>query len=109
MFIHSGEYDIFVYFENFLLANMPIHAVVSENSPESATVVLRGHGLAGARVGEEAEIIIDGKDAGDGEPEVTLTGVKSDIKVRLIAIGPRLYKALYEPRISGRKLQCYLC
>ena len=83
---------------------MPIHAIVNENSMEGVTVVLRGHGLAGARVGEEAEIVIDGKDAGDGEPDVTLTGVKSDIKVKLIAIGPRLYKALYEPRIPGTYL-----
>ncbi|KAH9416793.1 hypothetical protein DERP_011908 [Dermatophagoides pteronyssinus] len=99
-----GEYDIYIYFENFLLPKMPIHAIVNENSMEGVTVVLRGHGLAGARVGEEAEIIIDGKDAGDGEPDVTLTGVKSDIKVKLIAIGPRLYKALYEPRIPGTYL-----
>ncbi|KAH9526951.1 hypothetical protein DERF_001005 [Dermatophagoides farinae] len=99
-----GEYDIFVYFENFLLPKMPIHAVVNENSMEGVTVVLRGHGLAGARVGEEAEIVIDGKDAGDGEPDVSLTGVKSDIKVKLVAIGPRLYKAIYEPRIPGTYL-----
>lgn len=83
---------------------MPIHAVVNENSMEGVTVVLRGHGLAGARVGEEAEIVIDGKDAGDGEPDVSLTGVKSDIKVKLVAIGPRLYKAIYEPRIPGTYL-----
>ena len=81
---------------------MPIYANVSENNSDGATVVLKGHGLAGARVGEETEIIIDGKEAGDGEPEVTLTGVKSDIKVRLNHLGPRLYKAMYTPRLPGK-------
>lgn len=85
-----------------LLPKMPILAQVCDNSSEGATVVLKGLGLAGARVGEESEIIIDGKDAGDGEPEVTLTGVKSDIKVKLQAIGPRLFKAIYTPRLSGK-------
>lgn len=80
---------------------MPIKALVNENNEDNVTVVLRGHGLAGARVGEEAEIIIDGKDAGDGEPKVTLTGLKSNIKVKLIPIGPRLYKALYESKQPG--------
>lgn len=84
---------------------MPIQVIVSENTSDGATVVLKGHGLAGARVGEETEIIIDGKDAGDGEPEVTLTGVKSDIKVKLNAVGPRLYKAVYTPRLPGKMAQ----
>ena len=82
---------------------MPIIATVCENNSEGATVVLKGHGLAGARVGEETEIVIDGKDAGDGEPEVTLTGVKSDFKVKLQALGPRLFEALYTPRLSGMR------
>lgn len=99
-----GDYELFVYFENLLLPKMPIQTVVSENTSDGATVVLKGHGLAGARVGEETEIIIDGKDAGDGEPEVTLTGVKSDIKVKLNCVGPRLYKAVYTPRLPGTYL-----
>lgn len=100
-YLFSGEFEMYFYFENILLPNMPIFCIVSENNSDGATVVLKGHGLAGARVGEETEIIIDGKDAGDGEPEVTLTGVKSDIKVKLTAIGPRLYKAIYTPRLPG--------
>ena len=103
-FNFKGEYEIFVSFEGISLPRMPIVAMVSENSSDGATVVLRGQGLAGARVGEETEIIIDGKDAGDGEPEVTLNGVKSDIKVKMIAMGPRLYKALYIPRLPGTYL-----
>ena len=102
----KGDYELFVYFENLLLPKMPIQTVVSENTSDGATVVLKGHGLAGARVGEETEIIIDGKDAGDGEPEVTLTGVKSDIKVKLNCVGPRLYKAVYTPRLPGESSGC---
>lgn len=106
----KGDYELFIYFENLSLPKMPIQAIVSENTSDGATVVLKGHGLAGARVGEETEIIIDGKDAGDGEPEVTLTGVKSDIKVKMNAVGPRLYKAVYTPRLAGKVFQqCIRC
>lgn len=100
----AGDYELYFYLEGILLPKMPILAHVAASgdvSSDGATVVLKGHGLAGARVGEETEILIDGKDAGDGEPEVALTGVKSDIKVKLIAIGPRLFKATYTPRLSG--------
>lgn len=31
-------------------------------------VVLRGHGLTGAKVGTEAEFVVDGSDAGPGKP-----------------------------------------
>lgn len=99
-----GESELYIYFENMLIPRMPIIVNVQDNNSEGATVVLKGHGLAGARVCEEAEIIIDGKDAGDGEPEVSLAGVKSNIKVKLTPIGPRLYKATYIPKISGKHI-----
>lgn len=99
--LQTGDYNLLVYFDNVLLPRMPIQAIVRDFSSEGATVVLKGHGLAGTRVGEETEIFIDGKDAGDGEPDVTLTGTKSNIKVKLFALGPRLYKATYIPKTAG--------
>ena len=99
----EGDYQIFIYFSDFLLPQTPIHAIVSENSQtsECATVVLRGHGLAGARVGEESEFTIDGSDAGNGQPEVTLTGVKADIAVKVTQISTKVFKAVYTPTIQG--------
>lgn len=35
--------------------------------PDHTRVVLRGFGLTGAKVGEEAEFIIDGSEAGPGK------------------------------------------
>ena len=52
----------------------------TRNGDECATVVLRGQGLAGARVGEETQFILDGTDAGPGTPEITLNGVKAKLK-----------------------------
>jgi filamin/ABP280 repeat family protein len=74
---------------------------LSKNGDESATVVLRGHGLAGARVGEETEFIIDGTEAGRGQPEISLTGVKADIPIKAHQISDRIFKATYTPTLSG--------
>ncbi|CAG2105929.1 unnamed protein product [Medioppia subpectinata] len=102
----EGEYQIFIYFSDLLLPQTPIQAIVSEGSQtsECATVVLRGHGLAGARVGEESEFTIDGTDAGNGQPEVTLTGVKADIPVKVTQISAKVFKAVYMPSIQGTYL-----
>jgi filamin len=99
----SGEFQLFIYFADLLLPQSPIKAIVNENSQSSecATVVLRGHGLAGARVGEESEFTIDGTDAGNGQPEVTLTGVKADIPVKVSQISSKVFKAIYTPSIQG--------
>lgn len=65
---------------------------------------LRGHGLAGARVGEETEFIIDGNEAGSGHPEITLTGVKADIPIKVSQVAHNVFKANYTPSIQGKKL-----
>ncbi|XP_054168385.1 filamin-C-like [Oppia nitens] len=102
----EGEHQIYIYFADLLLPQTPIQAIVSENpqTSECATVVLRGHGLAGARVGEESEFTIDGTDAGNGQPEVTLTGVKTDIPVKVTQISSKVFKAVYMPSIQGTYL-----
>ena len=103
MYVIVGDYQIYIYLSDILLPQTPIQAVVSDNlqTSECATVVLRGHGLAGARVGEESEFTIDGTDAGNGQPEVTLTGVKADIPVKVTQINTKVFKAVYTPSIQG--------
>lgn len=87
------------------LPNSPLigYAVEGSHTNDCATVVLRGHGLAGARVGEEAEFTIDGTDAGPGQPEVTLTGVKADIVVTVAPCNgsSKIFKATYIPSVQG--------
>lgn len=108
----EGEYSVSLYFADHLLPVSPITCYTHEpqttgNSnghavgADCATVVLRGHGLAGARVGEETEFVIDGNDAGNGQPEITLTGVKADIPIRVAHVKNNVYKATYTPSVPG--------
>lgn len=112
----DGEYSVSLYFADHLLPVSPItcythepHASSSSSnghavSADCATVVLRGHGLAGARVGEETEFVIDGNDAGNGQPEITLTGVKADIPIRVTQVKNNVFKATYTPSVQGQHL-----
>lgn len=118
----SGEHLLSLYFDDHLLPRSPItcytpghssanghghssangHSSTNGHGPtESATVVLRGHGLAGARVGEETEFLIDGNETGNGQPQVTLSGVKSDIPVKISRISQRVFKATYVATVPG--------
>ena len=110
----DGEYSLSLYFADHLLPSSPItcythepHHITNHNhatSGECATVVLRGHGLAGARVGEETEFVIDGNDAGNGQPDITLTGVKADIPIRVTQVSHNVFKATYTPSVPGEHL-----
>lgn len=73
-------------------------------SGECPTVVLRGHGLAGARCGEEGEFTIDGSEAGGGRPVVKLTGSKSNIDIQVVHLEGKVYKAIYTPTVAGTYL-----
>ena len=104
----AGEHLLSLYFGDHLLPRSPItcytpgHPSTNGHGPaESATVVLRGHGLAGARVGEETEFVIDGNETGNGQPQVTLSGVKSDIPVKISRISQRVFKATYTATVPG--------
>lgn len=104
LFKKYGEYLVSLYFADHLLPSSPLICNVSEatSNSDGATVVLRGHGLAGARVGEETEFIIDGTDAGAGEPEVSLTGVKADIAIKVTKIAAKIFKATYTASVPGK-------
>ncbi|CAL1298214.1 unnamed protein product, partial [Larinioides sclopetarius] len=101
-----GEHQIFVYFADLPLPQSPFLAHAEELGPvpDHTRVVLRGHGLTGAKVGEEAEFTIDGSEAGPGSPEVTLGGVKADIPVQIVPIGNNVYKVVYMPTVPGAYL-----
>lgn len=92
-----------LYYADHLLPKSPIACVTNEatSNGECATVVLRGHGLAGARVGEETEFVIDGNEAGVGVPEITLTGVKADIPIKVTQLSQKVFKATYTPSVQG--------
>ncbi|XP_064455536.1 filamin-A-like [Ornithodoros turicata] len=102
----EGDYLIYVYYNDFPHPNSPFaaHAEPLVPVPDHTRVVLRGHGLTGAKVGTEAEFVIDGSDAGPGSPEVSLNGVKADIPVQLVPIGNNTYKVTYTPAVPGAYL-----
>ncbi|KAI1285885.1 Filamin-A [Halotydeus destructor] len=102
----EGTYEISLYFADHLVPKSPFKCIANEpaSNSECATVVLRGHGLAGARVGEETEFIIDGNEAGNGKPDITLTGMKADIPVKVSQVSAKLYKANYTPSVQGTYL-----
>ena len=101
----EGDHSMSVYFADQLLPVCPLKfAVTSSQSSDNTTVVLRGHGLAGARVGEETEFIIDGGDAVGhvGQPEISLTGVKSDIPIRVTQVNNKVFKVTYTASVAGK-------
>ncbi|XP_059352458.1 filamin-B-like isoform X4 [Daphnia carinata] len=76
-------------------------SISSSGSGGDHKVILTGKGLAKAMVDAEAEFTIDGSRAGPGIPEVTMTGIKSDLDVTLSLIGDNMYRASYKPDAVG--------
>uniref|UniRef100_T1J4U2 Calponin-homology (CH) domain-containing protein n=1 Tax=Strigamia maritima TaxID=126957 RepID=T1J4U2_STRMM len=102
----KGDHYVHVYFAGIPLPKSPYLCVTETEKShlDHTRVILRGHGLASAHVGKEAEITIDGKDAGPGSPEVSLTGVNADIHVHVNHLGNNVYKATYTPTAGGSYL-----
>ncbi|KAH9369761.1 hypothetical protein HPB48_007728 [Haemaphysalis longicornis] len=102
----EGDHLLYVYYNDVAHPEGPFLARAEPLPPvlDHTRVVLRGHGLTSAKVGTEAEFVIDGSDAGPGSPEVTLSGVKTDIPVRLIPLGNNTHRALYTPSAPGAYL-----
>lgn len=102
----EGDHLLYVFYNEVAHPEGPFLARAEPLPPvlDHTRVVLRGHGLTGAKVGAEAEFVIDGSDAGPGSPEVTLSGVKTDIPVRLIPLGNNTHRALYTPSAPGAYL-----
>lgn len=70
--------------------------------PEKVVVV--GPGLTDAFCNEEAEFIIDGSNAGPGEPQVKLIGVQEDVCVRCVLVGECRYRCCYTADRQGAYL-----
>lgn len=75
-------------------------------------VCLSGKGLAGARVGEVAQFIVDGTAAGQGTPQCTLKISESDFKISELSeedrpvlnvteVQNKIFKVSYKAKISG--------
>ncbi|XP_071442492.1 filamin-C isoform X2 [Hetaerina americana] len=107
-----GDHTLSLSFAGKPLPRSPMQCVATQvgTTPSSASdgtpvrVVLTGRGLAGAQCGEESEFIIDGSRAGPGRPEVSLTGMKSDVPVRVTNMGSGIHKATYTPSVPGPHL-----
>ncbi|XP_046393064.1 filamin-A isoform X2 [Ischnura elegans] len=106
-----GDHTLSLSFAGKPLPRSPMQCVAAEVGTTPAAsdgtpvrVVLTGRGLAGARCGEEAEFVIDGSRAGPGRPEVSLTGMKSDVPVRLTSLGNGVHKATYTASVPGPHL-----
>ncbi|XP_063231927.1 LOW QUALITY PROTEIN: filamin-C [Bacillus rossius redtenbacheri] len=102
----AGEHLLYLQYGGFPLPRSPLLGV-AEGGPSPAgpvRVVLAGQGLAAARCHDEAEFTIDGSQAGPGTPEVTLTGMKADMKVQLQNLGNNVYRASYTPTAPGAYL-----
>ena len=86
---------------------MPIRALANSanfNASEHLKVEVHGRGSYEAKVNEEAEFTIDASKAllaSNGAPVVRLTGVQSDIEVRIRQIENNVFRCSYVPTASG--------
>ncbi|XP_055347083.1 filamin-C-like isoform X2 [Paramacrobiotus metropolitanus] len=101
--IAEGHHDIHVWWSEQPIPHSPFPgwAEPALIPIDAGRVRLRGRGLTEAKVREEAEFIIDGSEAGPGEPEVHISGIKADIPVTLQHLGSSVYKATYTAQHSG--------
>ena len=122
----TGDYKFKLTYNQIPLSNVPSHAICyaitedaiitgassksrassvaslsSTGSGSDQKVVLTGKGLAYATIGQPAEFTIDGSRAGQGLPEVTMSGINSDLEVVLTSLGNHMYKATYTAESVG--------
>ncbi|XP_074658485.1 filamin-A-like isoform X4 [Tubulanus polymorphus] len=104
--VAEGKHIIKIYWSDIPLPRTPLTgiAVRQELPVDHTKVVLIGRGLKEARVKEEAEFMIDGSEAGPGQPEVKMSGVKADIDVKTVPIGDDKYRCTYIPVLPGAYL-----
>ena len=106
----EGKYEITVTYDGNPLPNMPIRAIANSanfNASEHLKVEVHGRGSYEAKVNEEAEFTIDASKAllaSNGVPVVRLTGVQSDIEVRIRQIENNVFRCSYVPTASGAYL-----
>lgn len=104
--LRAGHHDIHIWWSEQAIPHspMPGWAEPAAIPIDAGRVRLRGRGLTEAVVREQAEFIIDGSEAGPGEPEVHISGIKADIPVTLQHLGSNVYKATYTAAHAGAYL-----
>lgn len=98
-----GHHDVHFWWSEHPIPHSPLPGWAEPPLPliDASRVRLRGRGLTEAKVREEAEFIIDGSEAGPGEPEVHISGIKADIPVSLQHLGANVYRATYTAAHHG--------
>lgn len=107
--IREGKYDMTITYDQNPLPNMPIKVIASSSSAnlgEHLKVEVRGHGSYEARVNEEAEFTIDASKTltqSPSMPIVRLTGVQSDVEVRIRQVENNVFLCSYVPTAPGKR------
>jgi hypothetical protein len=107
----EGKYDLTISYDGNPLPNMPIRAIANSasfNASEHLKVEVHGRGSYEGKVNEDAEFTIDASKAliaSNGMPVVRLTGVQTDIEVRIRQIEQNIFRCSYVPTIAGRQQQ----
>ena len=106
--VADGHHDIHIYWAEQPIPHSPFPgwAEPAAVPVDASRVKLRGRGLTEAIVRQEAEFIIDGAEAGPGEPEALISGMKADIPVSLQHLGGQVYRATYTAQHAGQYQVC---
>lgn len=100
----EGNHYIHLYWSDVALPNSPFLGYAVPTFSDANKVILTGRGLKEAIVREEGEFIIDGSQAGPGAPEVSLTGVRAEINVKVVSLGGGKHRCTYIPVVPGAYL-----
>ncbi|XP_062567858.1 filamin-A-like isoform X3 [Saccostrea cucullata] len=106
----EGNHYIHLYWSDVALPNSPFLGYAVPAFSDANKVILTGRGLKEATVREEAEFVIDGSQAGpeyqqpSSAPEVTLTGVRAEINVKVVNLGGGKHRCTYVPVVPGAYL-----
>ncbi|XP_023932625.1 filamin-C [Lingula anatina] len=102
----EGEYKISLWWSEVALPKSPYKGLAAGHRlpVDHTKVTMTGRGLKEAKVGHEAEFVIDGSQAGAGTPEVSMTGVKEDIHVKVKSLGGDKYRCTYTAQSAGAYL-----
>lgn len=111
----QGDYYIRAYWCNSPVRIFPIiaTAVIPEPEPKSECscdevraelVSVAGPGISFAYCHENADFVIDGHEAGPGEHQVKMVGLKHDIDVTCVPIEEGVFGCSYVPEVAGAYL-----
>nr|KAG5688121.1 hypothetical protein BaRGS_007580 [Batillaria attramentaria] len=100
----EGMHYIHLYWSDTPLVSSPFQGYATSGVADPSKVILTGRGLKEAIVREEAEFMIDASQAGQGEPEVQLTGVRAEVNVFVTPLGGGKFRCTYIPVVPGAYL-----